>query len=133
MGCGVWQLIQCPHACAAGAVPELVSAWQGVAQAECQRALAAALQLLDSGFKEDPNMDEAELYEMYKVGVLGVAGHRHADRWLDLQLTSYNTSASKQHVHGVAFRLSHTVFCSVGMITACPFFCEALLARCGCL
>jgi hypothetical protein len=103
MGCGVWQLIQCPHACAAGAVPELVSAWQGVAQAECQRALAAALQLLDSGFKEDPNMDEAELYEMYKVGVLGVAGHRHADRWLDLQLTLYNTSASKQHVHGVAF------------------------------
>ena len=55
----------------AGAVPQLVTAWQGIARAECQKAYDSALAAFQGAFKVDGAEDEAQLYDRYTVRPAG--------------------------------------------------------------
>ncbi|KIZ04249.1 Interferon-induced guanylate-binding protein 2 [Monoraphidium neglectum] len=52
-----------------GAVPQLVTAWQGIARAECQKAYDAALGAFSTGFREEGCGDEAALFDRYTASL----------------------------------------------------------------
>ncbi len=55
-----------------GAVPQLVTAWQGVARAECGKAAEAGLAAYVAAFKENVDGDDQDLYQEHQVGALHV-------------------------------------------------------------
>ncbi|GBF99772.1 hypothetical protein Rsub_12400 [Raphidocelis subcapitata] len=52
-----------------GAVPQLVTAWQGVARAECQHALDAALSAYEGSFTADAARSEEELLTTHQAAL----------------------------------------------------------------
>lgn len=49
-------------------MPQLVTAWQGIARAECQKAYDAALAAFEGAFQEEGADEESALYDRYTVG-----------------------------------------------------------------
>ncbi|KAI8477166.1 MAG: guanylate-binding protein [Monoraphidium minutum] len=52
-----------------GAVPTLVTAWQGIAAAECSKAYDAALAAFDAAFRTEGAADEAALFDTYQAAL----------------------------------------------------------------
>ncbi|GBF98848.1 hypothetical protein Rsub_11452 [Raphidocelis subcapitata] len=52
-----------------GAVPQLVTAWQGIARAECQKSFDAALAVFEAAFKPEGCGDEEELYDAFTAAL----------------------------------------------------------------
>jgi hypothetical protein len=65
----------CPACCVAGAVPQLVTAWQGVSRAETQKAFDDAAAAYAQRFTPDLDssgsaVEEQQLYEQHQVRLL---------------------------------------------------------------
>lgn len=50
----------------AGAVPQLVTAWQGISRAETQKAYDTAADAYSQRFKPTDSMEEQQLYELHQ-------------------------------------------------------------------
>jgi hypothetical protein len=67
-------LYLCAACCVAGAVPQLVTAWQGVSRAETQKAFDDAAAAYAQRFTPDLDgsgsaVEEQQLYEQHQVGL----------------------------------------------------------------